>query len=85
MASLWPVSDAATPALMRAFYAGLIDGGLDKAEARRRAQVAMPRDGAAAQAPERAAEAMDAEPVAETPGLEHPYCWSAFVLMGNWL
>ena len=32
LASLWPVSDAATPQLMRDFYYGLIDDGLDKAE-----------------------------------------------------
>ncbi len=83
MASLWPVSDAATPELMRVFYAGLIEEGLDKAEALRRAQVAMLTGEGMASGPARTAEALD-EP--EGPqGTSHPYYWSAFVLMGNWL
>ncbi len=87
MASLWPVSDAATPRLMRDFYAGLVEGGLDKAEALRQAQIAMLREAraeAAAGGAERSAVALDAvtrQPV----GMDHPYFWSAFVLMGNWL
>lgn len=84
LASLWPVSDAATPILMRDFYAGLIDGGLDKAEALRRAQVAMLRGEDTATGPARAAEALDNTPAAPQT-LSHPYFWSAFVLMGNWL
>ncbi|QYK42307.1 MAG: CHAT domain-containing protein [Paracoccaceae bacterium] len=83
MASLWPVSDAATPALMRDFYAGLMEGGLDKAEALRQAQIAMLRGGGAGEGTTRAAEALDAPEAPQ--GFAHPYFWSAFVLMGNWL
>lgn len=83
MASLWPVSDAATPVLMRDFYAGLMEGGLDKAEALRAAQIAMLRGDAQGAGGTRAAQALEA-PVAPQ-GFAHPYYWSAFVLMGNWL
>lgn len=86
MASLWPVSDAATPRLMRAFYAGMVDEGLDKAEALRRAQLALIAEGGATVGgPERAAVALSAPAAAPVAGWDHPYYWSAFVLMGNWL
>jgi CHAT domain-containing protein len=86
MASLWPVSDAATPRLMRDFYAGLMEQGLDKAEALRRAQVNMLHSaGQAVATNERAAEALDSPEPAAKAGFDHPYFWSAFVLMGNWL
>ncbi|MFN3971984.1 MAG: CHAT domain-containing protein [Gemmobacter sp.] len=83
MASLWPVSDAATPALMRDFYAGMMAEGLDKAEALRRAQIAMLRGDGAGTGGTRAARALDAPEAPQ--GYAHPYYWSAFVLMGNWL
>lgn len=87
MASLWPVSDAATPRLMRDFYAGMMGQGFDKAEALRQAQVAMLTGAGAelAEAADRSAEALDGSPPPPKVGLEHPYFWSAFVLMGNWL
>lgn len=87
LASLWPVSDAATPQLMRDFYHGLIDESLDKAEALRRAQVTMLLGAASAtQTAERSAAPLDDAPAAAHPqGMQHPYFWSAFVLMGNWL
>lgn len=86
MASLWPVSDAATPRLMRDFYAGIMQGGLDKAEALRQAQITMLRStDQVAMASDRAAEALDAPEPAFKAGFDHPYFWSAFVLMGNWL
>ncbi|PSL19457.1 CHAT domain-containing tetratricopeptide repeat protein [Shimia abyssi] len=83
MASLWPVADAATPILMQDFYRGMIDDGFDKAEALRRAQVAMLNGDATGTGATRAAEAMD-EDFGDI-GFAHPYFWSAFVLMGNWL
>lgn len=89
MASLWPVADKATPLLMEDFYSGLLTDGLDKAEALRRAQIAMLRgaqqDGTAQT--ERAAKARQRPSGAGAAqvGYEHPYFWSAFVIMGNWL
>lgn len=86
MASLWPVSDQATPVLMHSFYEGMIGQGLDKAEALRRAQVAMlTGQGDAVQLAARAAAPLDGEAKAAPAGPEHPYFWAAFVLMGNWL
>lgn len=43
MASLWPVADKVTPELMAAFYRGMIDRKLDKAEALRQAQLKLVR------------------------------------------
>jgi CHAT domain-containing protein/Tfp pilus assembly protein PilF len=44
--SLWPVSDRATAALMRDFYAGLLEQNLPAAEALRRAQLSLRREAA---------------------------------------
>ena len=86
MASLWPVSDQATPQLMHDFYNGMIGQGLDKAEALRRSQVAMLKGtGDAVQLAARAAAPLEGEAAPAPAGPEHPYFWAAFVLMGNWL
>jgi CHAT domain-containing protein len=85
MASLWPVSDAATPRLMHDFYAGMMEQGLDKAEALRRAQVAMLTGRGAMDGADRTADALAPSAPVAAPGLEHPNAWAAFVLMGNWL
>ncbi len=90
MASLWPVSDAATPRLMRDFYQAMMVDGLDKAESLRRAQLAMLKSGKAPnlttdQTTDRQAAALDDAMPQPRIGFDHPYFWSAFVLMGNWL
>ncbi|MEM6276101.1 MAG: CHAT domain-containing protein [Pseudomonadota bacterium] len=85
MASLWPVADAATPILMQDFYEGLYGDGLDKAAALQRAQIAMLEgEGEATVMAMRAAAAIDDNEVPPQ-GFAHPYFWSAFILMGNWL
>lgn len=88
MASLWPVADAATPILMHDFYSGLLEDGLDKAEALRRAQIAMLGGQGAGGGVARAAARLEEDgpgDAAEPLPFSHPYFWSAFVLMGNWL
>ncbi len=62
-ASLWYVSDEATALLMSNFYEELAKPDVTKAEALRRAQLA----------------------VLQNEEFAHPYFWSAFVLVGNWL
>lgn len=87
LASLWPVSDAATPQLMQDFYRGLVGLGLDKAEALRQSQIAMLRgETFFADALQRGALANeDPSVVPQTAqDMRHPFYWSAFVLMGNW-
>lgn len=90
MASLWPVADNATPLLMRDFYQSMIDGGKTKAEALQIAQVAMLTGDEAIEVAalfERGAAARQKKN-SKTEALTtfaHPYFWSPFVLMGNWL
>ena len=87
MATLWPISDASTGQLMVDFYDGLLNGGLDKAEALRRAQVAMLRNLAPANVPpaRRGAISLDEPPAPAASPVRHPYYWASFILMGNWL
>jgi CHAT domain-containing protein len=63
LASLWFVSDEATSLLMSEFYQELSRTQDTKAEALRRAQMA----------------------ILHQQDFSHPYFWSAFVLVGNWL
>ncbi|WP_373503366.1 CHAT domain-containing protein [Aestuariivirga sp.] len=90
MATLWPISDASTAELMAQFYRGLLESELDKATALRAAQVAMIHGGgdAVAMLVKRGAQGADEEAgaaLAEPQPHSHPYFWSAFILMGNWL
>jgi CHAT domain-containing protein len=90
MATLWPISDESTAQLMAQFYRGLLEEELDKALALRAAQVAMIHGGgdAVAMLVKRGAHGVDedagAAPEKRQPH-SHPYYWSAFILMGNWL
>lgn len=81
VASLWPVADDSTAALMQAFYRHLA-AGASKAEALRRAQLALIGGPGAGGAPARKFGLPDA-PAAPPPG-RHPYAWAPFVLVGDW-
>ena len=81
IATLWAINDAGTSMLMQRLYgalAGRTGQNADKASALQLAQLALLRSGSgkgskvslASKAPQ---------------GYTHPYYWSAFVLMGNWL
>lgn len=89
MATLWPIADDASGTLMADFYEGLVSLDLDKADALRRAQIAMLR-GISAGTVNLAERGMtDPDQPSATPEqavtTRHPYYWSPFILMGNWL
>ncbi|MCB1377592.1 MAG: CHAT domain-containing protein [Alphaproteobacteria bacterium] len=89
MATLWPIADDASARLMADFYAGLIESKLDKADSLCRAQIAMLRgvNAGTVNLTQRAMSDPEAEP-AQTPAIgdsRHPYYWSPYILMGNWL
>lgn len=88
MATLWPVADEATAEIMQDFYRNYVDGDMTKAEALRQAQIAFLKKarGGTEGGQERSATALHptaANDNAATP--DHPYYWSPFILMGNWL
>jgi CHAT domain-containing protein/tetratricopeptide (TPR) repeat protein len=87
MATLWPIADEASGKLMADFYRGLVDDGLSKATALRRAQLAMLRNQAAADVDMSTRSMATGEEPAGVPStsLSHPYYWSPFILMGNWM
>lgn len=91
MASLWPVADDATPVLMRDFYHAMIDQGLTKAEALRVAQISMltgEKSTVVASNIERGVASRQKKKTGdktEQVTFAHPFYWSPFVLMGNWL
>ena len=89
MATLWPIADESTALLMADFYRGLLDRDLDKATALQQAQIAMIRNASPAAVAMTVSRGVqpDGTPdeASERPALSHPYRWSAFILMGNWL
>lgn len=84
MASLWPVADSSTAALMVAFYQRYT-AGLPVAEALRGAQLALITGDPAAVGNERRGFDLDATEDTPQPSLlagwEHPFYWAPFILM----
>ncbi|MBE9227035.1 tetratricopeptide repeat protein [Phormidium sp. LEGE 05292] len=90
IASLWSVSDGGTQVLMDAFYAELRKGNISKAEALRRAQIALIKSRNFLTTAQRG-RITTAQPTRNSLAatvsdrLNHPYYWAAFVLIGNGL
>jgi CHAT domain-containing protein/Tfp pilus assembly protein PilF len=91
MATLWPVADEATAALMKSFYRHMVEEKMSKADALRAAQIEAIRGAGPDTATgdgkhERgAASLVDAKAMSAPANAGHPYFWSPFVLMGNWM
>lgn len=87
LSTLWQIADDSTAVLMTDFYDGLIKRGLDKAHALRNAQLRLIQG--TAQPALQASRAMtvidDADTGTVAVPTAHPYYWSAFILMGNWM
>ena len=75
IATLWSIADDSTACLMEQFYQNLQKGmekrGITKAEALRQAQLSLLHDSQL--------------PCFNNADYTHPYYWSPFVLIGNWL
>jgi CHAT domain-containing protein len=83
IASLWLVDDGGTQVLMNAFYTALQTGKITKAEALRRAQIALitgDRGGIGV-----AQQLNNSLPSSVSNCLSHPYYWAPFILIGNGL
>jgi CHAT domain-containing protein/tetratricopeptide (TPR) repeat protein len=88
IASLWPVSDAGTQALMAVFYSALAQG-MAKAEALQAAQISLINEpSVAATGTQRSITVIgDRQEIntATVPTYNHPYYWAPFILIGNGL
>jgi CHAT domain-containing protein len=92
LATLWPVNDVYTAALMADFYSLRYGDSLDKAQALRTAQRNLMNNvGSAAGAGPRGASVAGCgtveKPAADPwtgKGFGHPYYWAPFIIMGNW-
>lgn len=90
MATLWRVDDAGTSLLMQRFYGILATGQVTKAEALRQAQLSLLNNEVNLE--ERFTMLgldrggfVTAEVNSEPAGLDHPYYWAPFILIGNGL
>lgn len=93
IATLWPVADDSTRALMQGFYRAWSRQGAARSDALREAQLALMRGAAAVRTP--GSERGDAPAGGSAVGsgrfvpprkapCAHPYYWASFILMGAW-
>lgn len=98
LATLWPVADASTAALMQALYQAHKADHLDKADALRQAQLALLKGKANVQLSNSAERGLARKSTGDSTGsgtehftanpaapYAHPFFWAPFILMGNWL
>jgi CHAT domain-containing protein len=94
LATLWPVADASTAALMRALYQAHKVDRLDKADALRQAQLALLHGSAKIDGSDNASRGLTRVGASQSGGsfkvdpgapFAHPFYWAPFILMGNWL
>ena len=94
LATLWPVADASTAALMKVLYQAHKVDHLDKADALRQAQLALLKGSAGGDDTGNAARGLARTNTARASGTfktnpaapyAHPFFWAPFILMGNWL
>lgn len=84
IATLWPIADGGTQVLMNAFYRGLHEQRVTKAEALQNAQLMLIRNSDQIDSSKRGI--IPADVVENVKGrLSHPYYWSPFILIGNGL
>jgi CHAT domain-containing protein/tetratricopeptide (TPR) repeat protein len=85
LATLWPVADRTTAALMREFYRLTYEAGVRPAQALRQAQLALLGDGTPGHRPGRTRSLVDPDDVSPDrdayPGASHPFYWAPYILM----
>jgi CHAT domain-containing protein len=94
LATLWPVADASTAALMRILYQVHKVDRLDKADALRQAQLTLLHGSANVGDSSKAERGLTRASDSGATGnfkvdpnapFAHPFYWAPFILMGNWL